>query len=806
MPLVLKPQKRISEIDFDCVKTLAEELSCEELFAQILYNRGYTTKEACLAYLYPSGEHDPFSMRNMDKLVERLTAIRQEKKTVTVYGDYDVDGTCATAILVSALRLFGIDASAYIPDRHTEGYGLNRQALEEIFEKADLLLTVDCGIASWDLIAEQIGKGREIIVTDHHTIGERLPGCLVLKPGQPGDTYENPDLCGAGIAYKIARALVGEEAEQFADLAGIATVADVVPLLGENRTIVKKALEKLNTQPRECFRVLLEKAGFTGEVNAQTIGFTIAPRMNAAGRMENAGLTLRFLLSTGGETERLAEKLCELNTQRQETEKRILALAEEKLREKGSIRRSKVLVLAGTDWDDGVIGICAARLTEKYHRPCLMFSVGENGMAKGSGRSVEGVDLYDLLSSAADILTQFGGHKMAAGMSLPEEKLPLLEERLDRSLREYYDLKTLYPTAGYDAKAKIGEITLAFCKRLRLLEPCGCGNREVTLRIDQCLPGGIKKIGANQNHLKLYLQDESGKAGAVAFNYEKQNCDYFRAGKLSAIVRPEVNLWQGNESVSLKLADAKEAENIKPMQLAEELTAAFYSRLSLKKTGRAKVTVWEDPGEAAYEISQWAEEDIAGVLILCDHPEYAMGCIHTLEEEAPRFDVTVGLPLNGDNGYHALVMGLNAEKADLTPYQKIVIYDYINPGYADFLAEKAPWAEIYALKGSMDLFKTLFEEYKQLSRDRMTDAYKALAEMRGTYADRADCLMKISSQRQLPMPLLSVALDVFSELDFLSIEENGGFTVNLNKNAQKRKLEESTFYAKMLKCVEVKTS
>ncbi len=804
MPLVLHPKKRISEIDFDAVRSLARELSCDDLFAQILYNRGFTEKEECLDFLYPQESQllNPFTMLHMEKAVEQIKKAVEQNRKIIVYGDYDVDGVSATAILLTALRRFGGRAEAYIPDRHVEGYGLNFEAVKKLFAQGnELLVTVDCGIASAELVQTAIENNWEIIITDHHTIASKIPACTVLKPGQPGDTYQNTELCGAGIAFKLAQALLGESAADLIDYACIATVADVVPLTGENRYIVKKGLECLNRAPRDCFRALLTAASFNGEVTSQTIGFILAPRINAAGRMESADTALALLLSEGQPAQEAARVLCEYNQQRQEKEKEILAFAEEKIRQSGQIRRYKVIVVANEGWDDGVIGICAARLAEKYRRPCLMFTIDSDGMAKGSGRSVPGVDLFAMLAANASFFEKFGGHKMAAGMSIQRERLEELASALDTYIRQNVDLKLLYPWAEYDAKAKLAEITPDFCRELSLLEPTGSGNPAVALRFDRCLAGGLKKIGTSGSHLKLYLQDETAKGAAVAFYYEKHECDYFHLARASVVAAPELNAWQGKETVSLKITNVKEMENIKAGQFAEELTASFYERLAYPSTGRAEIHYFEESGDLAYEVSQWGEDDISGTLILCDHPEYAAGCIRMLEEEAPRYDVSFSCPINCCNGYDALVLAAEINKIDFSPYQRIVIYDLLNPGFADALAEKAPWAEIFALRCDASLFDTVFEEYKQFSRQEMLKAYKALEDCAGIYESRSVCVREISRQKQVSMPLLSAAMDTFCELDFLECLGGNDFTIKMKKNVSKRKLEESAFFAKLLKYV-----
>ena len=799
MPLVLKPQKKTSEIDFESVRKIAQELCCDELFALVLYNRGFKDATSCREFLFPDETALllPLSMLNMDKVVERVMQAKEKNEKVTIYGDYDVDGVSATAIMVLTLRKLGIKAEYYIPSRHSEGYGLNNKAIDIIAaNETNLLITVDCGIQSAKEIEYAENKGLDCIVTDHHTIGNDMPACTVLKPGQPGDGYVNTDLCGAGIAFKISQALLGKDAEEFFDIAATATVADVVSLKGENRYIVKKGLEKLNKNPNKAYKALLDAAEFDKEVTAQAIGFTIAPRINAAGRMAHGSEALEMFLSTQNINER-AKKLCEYNDLRRQREKEIFLLADEQV--KKTVSSSKVLIAAGENWEDGVIGICAARLCEKYNRPSIVFSL-HNGIAKGSGRSVEGVDLFYLLSCASDILEQFGGHKMAAGMSVRQERLEELRICLNNALRENFDLKLLYPSQNYDAKAELKDITIDFCKELALIQPCGCGNGEVKLRIDSCLCGGMRKIGAEGKHLKMFLQDDTSKCDAVAFNYGTHQCDYFNLSEASFIVYPEINFWQNKESVNLRVADVKENGTIKTSHLAEELTASFFEHLALKKDGSSNVKYFDDLQDLMYNVVQWADDDISGTLVLCDHPEYAASCIKNIIEETPRFDISMHVPLNENNGYNSLVLAPEIKSIDFTAFRRIIIFDLVNSGYADALKKLAPHAELYALKCGRDLFLSIYEEYRSFSREDMQRAYRAICSLCGFFTSRNEFLKAVSTQKQVYMPLASVALDVFCELDFFSVENENGFTVIKNENKQKRTLEESTLYCNILKC------
>jgi len=794
MPLALNPKKKTSEINNEEVEKIATAMGCETLIAQILYNRGLTDVEDCKRFINPDESEmlNPFTMLNMDRLIDEINGIGDEK--ITVYGDYDVDGISAVTILVTALRRLNRNVDYIIPDRHNDGYGLNDTLLEKAFAGGTkLLITVDCGIASVDLIKKYNCEGRKIIVTDHHTIGEALPDCIVVKPGQPNDTYKNPNLCGAGIAFKIATALSGEN-EDLVDFAAIATVADVVSLTGENRYIVKKGLERINGNTRPCIKAILESAGIADNtVNATNIAFAVSPRINAAGRIASYEIALDLLLNNKLEN---AQILNELNAKRKQLEGTILEEIKKQIKQKGIIRDKKIIVIGGDGWDSGVIGICAARLMEEYHRPAIVFSIND-GIAKGSGRSVDGINLYELLQSASDILIQFGGHPKAAGMSVEASRLDELADRLDQSVNSFYDQKLLYPIAKYDARAHVSDITYNFVKQLDLLEPYGCGNEEVFLRFDNGTPIGVKTMGAGNNHLHFNFQDDTGILRATVFNFEKSECDYFNLTSCTLIAKPVINSFRNNESIELIVDNAKEIESINPNKKAEELTAMFYSRLRYQKNGTSNAMVISDNEDMECMISDWAD-DISGTLILCDHPEYAKGLISMLSNEAPRFDISYYKPINNACGYNALVVGAELDKIDFTPYKRVILYDMINPGYADYIKALAPNAEIFAKKCGMDLFDSIYEEYRALSRDNMMLAYKAFILNAGKFESEREYFERISNSRQIPMPIIAVALYTFVELGFIDITDK---TVTIVKDAPKRRLEECRLYTGILKCI-----
>ncbi len=455
------------------VRELARALDITETTAGILYSRGQTDEERMRRFLHPSGENflSPFLMRGMREAAELLSRAREEGWRVAVYGDYDADGIGACAIMLRALSAYGIEPYLYIPERE-EGYGLNVAAIDRIFDEflPDLIVTVDCGISNYKEIEYIKELGAFVIVTDHHELPERLPDCICVNP-KFKDEYPYDNLCGAGVAFKLATALIGEKANALLDFCALSTVADSVPLTGENRDIVYEGLALMRKQLRPAFAALLGKGG---TLTAQTLAFTLAPRVNAAGRMGDARSALK-LFTTEDEEEifELAEQLQAYNSERQRLCDELYDKAHSAIMAQGAY--DNIVMLVGENWHAGLIGIVAARLAEEFVRPVILF-VRRGEMLRGSARSIENVNIFEALKSASGLIEEFGGHAQAAGVNIKEENLGALRLALDAYLKEHYSREDFVPTVGV-----CGEIEGSFPRRLaeelELLEPYGVGNR-----------------------------------------------------------------------------------------------------------------------------------------------------------------------------------------------------------------------------------------------------------------------------------------------------------------------------------------
>ena len=515
---------------------------CGVLLRRVLAARGCTDPAAAQALL-GQGEplSDPFLLTDMDKAVVRIQEAIENEELMVIYGDYDVDGISATAILYECLTSQGAHVRCKLPTRGS-GYGLTRAALESLASKGfKLVVTVDNGISAVEEAACAKELGLDLIITDHHLPGDTLPDAIaVVDPKRPDDESPFKDLCGAGVAFKLCAALEGcdpaELLEMYGELAALGTVADVMPLVGENRTIVREGLSLLQDTMRPGLHALLESAGCGGKpVTADTVSYSLAPRLNAAGRMDNAAVALKLLLC-GDEDQAtgIAERLAEINTERQQTEQQVFAAALQALEADPARTRDRVLVVSGEDWHPGVIGIVASRLVEKTGRPVIVVSVDEHGEGKGSGRSVQGFNLHECIASCADILLRFGGHAMAAGLSVREEDLQTLRQRLnDWAARECPVLRT--PPLECDLSVHLDRLTVESVRRLDQLAPYGADNPSPVFVLEMAVVEGVYAVSEGK-HCRLRLRQGSSSIYAVWFGMHPEQVPYSTGDVVDAAI------------------------------------------------------------------------------------------------------------------------------------------------------------------------------------------------------------------------------------------------------------------------------
>jgi single-stranded-DNA-specific exonuclease len=510
--------------------------------------------------------HDPFLLGDMDEAVQRIQTAIAAGKRICVHGDYDVDGICATVLAVLVLRELGAEVEWHLPSRFDEGYGVSGQTLERLAEEGcGLVLTVDCGITAVEEVRRARELGLDVIVTDHHRPGDELPDCPIVAT-RPSD-YPFQDLCGTGVVYKLAQALLGAESEvlrRHLDLVALATVADVVPLVGENRSLAIAGLRTLARTQKLGLRALMKSAGVDpAAVDAGKVGFRLAPRINAAGRLGDPRAALELLLTEDAdEARRLADRLEELNRDRQAVEDKILRAAIAQVEEwPEAKRRRSAYVVWGEDWHEGVIGIVASRLVERYHRPVVLIA-GTDGLWKGSGRSIPSFDLHGALGACSTFLERFGGHRAAAGLSIAPDRVEQFADAFAAQAEGLLGPEDLVPATVVDAVLPRGaKLTLELCEELRALAPFGLANPDVTLLAPGCELGELATVGDGK-HLRFRVhRDGRDAGGAIAFGQGTKLDRYRRAGRYDVAFRLQENHWNGTVSPQLVVRRVFDADD-----------------------------------------------------------------------------------------------------------------------------------------------------------------------------------------------------------------------------------------------------
>lgn len=532
--------------------------------SDLLIQRGITTIDAAERFFHPSLRdlHDPFLMPDMDKAVERLNRAMGAKEKILIYGDYDVDGTTAVALVYRYLQNFYSELDFYIPTRYEEGYGISRKIIDMIAEQGvKLVIILDCGIKANDEIKYAAGLGIDFIICDHHVPDAELPpAAAILNPKLPGSTYPCPHLSGCGVGYKfmqafsISNGIATAELECMLDLVAVSIAADIVPMIGENRVLAYTGLKRLNTNPNMGLRAIIRTCGLGGkEITINDVVFKIGPRINASGRMQSGSEAVELLVSRDAkEANRRSLEIDQYNKDRKELDKRITEEANAILEQRGEMHSpKKSIVIYNKDWHKGIIGIVASRLTELYYKPSIVLTLS-NGLATGSSRSVQNFDIYKAVESTRDLLENFGGHTYAVGLSLKEENIPEFTRRFEEYVNANIRTDQLTPLLDIDAYLTFSEITPEFLTLLRKFNPFGPGNTKpifCTRRVTDF--GTSKLVGKLGEHIKLEVVDDtSGKVfNGIAFN-SAEYFDHIHSGKPFDICYTiEENKRKGSQSV-----------------------------------------------------------------------------------------------------------------------------------------------------------------------------------------------------------------------------------------------------------------
>ncbi|MBN2366422.1 MAG: single-stranded-DNA-specific exonuclease RecJ [Calditrichaeota bacterium] len=556
------------DYDEEIVDNIARELAVPPVMARILLNREIDSFDKAYYYFRPDLEnlHDPFLMDGMDRAVERLHKALHTGENILIYGDYDVDGVSSAAILYLVMsRMVGSKISYYIPDRMTEGYGLSSKSIHEAAEnEVSLIVTVDCGVTAVDEIKLANELGMDTIVCDHHQPAEELPPAVaILDPKLPDSNYPFKELAGVGVAFKLLQGLYKKlglseaELDEYLDLVAIGSCADIVPLVDENRILVRHGMDKINYNPRFGVRALLESSGLNSkEITAGLIVFVLAPRINAVGRLGDARRAVQlFSAPTLQQARLLARELEKENRLRRDIDEITFREAREILETRLDPREDKAFVLYKNDWHPGVIGIVASRIVEKYYRPTIMITVID-GIGKGSARSIANFNIYQAIKECSHLLSGFGGHKYAAGLTIEAEKIPEFVKCFKEAAAEQLVPEDLIPCLKIDGEIDISEFNPRFIRLLKLMGPFGpMNNRPVFRTRNLKIVGNPSVVG--QNHLKLKVEQDGVVMDAIGFNMADYLGRIGNNGFVDCVYVVEENRWNGKNYLQLRLKDIR---------------------------------------------------------------------------------------------------------------------------------------------------------------------------------------------------------------------------------------------------------
>ncbi len=531
---------------------------------QLLYDRGLKTQAEIDEFLLPDYSqdiHDPFLFSDMQKVVKRINRAKENNEKIVIYGDYDADGVCGTSILARLFKELDIQFDVYLPHRELEGYGLNEKAIIEIAKaKAKLIITVDCGISNVKEVDLANSLGLEVIITDHHGLPEVVPKAFGIIHSGLDTKYPFKYLAGGGVAFKLAQAfLKGTKYEilekWLLDLVAISTVADMVPLIGENRTLVKYGLIVLSKTKNLGLQKLIEITGINiDKIDTFTIGYQIAPRINAAGRMAHANNAYQLLTTDNiEEAITIAHSLNKSNTERQSLTDKIVM---EVLEQIGSVKKESVLYAKGSDWPAGLIGLVASKIVRQYFRPVLIFSEVDN-LLVASARSIEEFNLIEALNELKDYFVKYGGHKGAAGFSMEPNKYEDFKKEFTKLVKKKLKDIELLPRIDIDLEIKLNEINWPIIELLLSFEPYGQGNLRPKFRINDLKIVNLETVGNDQKHLRLILSDGELERKVIAFGFGECNQELELGQKIDIICEISINQWNGNKEIQLSLIDFK---------------------------------------------------------------------------------------------------------------------------------------------------------------------------------------------------------------------------------------------------------
>lgn len=778
------------EADSSNISVFAKNLSLDEKIVEILFNRGYKTQEEIYNFLHPETfkPQSPYDLDGLEEAVRKIKNAISSKKRILIFGDYDVDGISATTVLLKTLKTLGVKANYFLPNRYTDGYGLTISVLNKILPKynPDLLITVDCGITAVEETKYLLSKGIDVIITDHHELGEELPNACIVNCKKPNQKYSFNGLCGTGVAYKLAQALLEkDDIEELLPIVAIATIADIVPLKDENRFLVYKGLKLLDKLPAGVKALFKNNKLNLKFVNSTDIAFKIAPKLNASGRMGDANDSLNLYLENNPTTiKTLVEKINNHNTKRQELCSKVFDDANEMLKDQ-NLSELPAIILYNKTWDSGILGIVCSKLLEKYNKPVFLFSE-ENDVLKGSARSIKDINIHNILVSVSDILDVFGGHTMAAGLTLKKENIQEFKNRVFSYIYENIDNKVFVPVEYYDLEVTIDDLSLKFLDELKLLEPCGCENAspKFLIKADSIKINPLKKF---PNHANIEI---AKKLSLIFFNYINESSklnfgkDYYFIFDLQGY---EHNMFKGmvkNFDCSFEL-DSRAKKFLEPY-IIEQLTG-YPSGDSLKNVK------FYDSSELINHILDLTSSAM-GTLFVATKIETYNNFIKTFDtKNIYEFNIISGKV----DGFNSII--LCPYKYEMyKSYKKIIFLDNVlSPNYVNKI-QSLTNAQIYLPKANAKVSQMI-----KCVDTKREDLLKCFGYVKSVQNNRFISVMSMYSHicrvKKIRMPYADflASIFIFEELGLIHFESKDGFIIPKIENI-KTELTKSEIYNKLL--------
>lgn len=787
------------EPDSKDIAAMARRCSLPYPATRILMNRGFTGKDEILAFLSPGLNQllEPLLLPDMDKAVQTIREAIESKKRIFLFGDYDVDGVCAVSILFEHIRALGGVVEYRVPRRH-EGYGLSVSVVEEIAQRADLLVTLDCGITSAAEIERANELGLLAVVTDHHQCPAILPPCPCVNAHRPDSSYPFKHLCGTGVAAKLIEALSGVDAlVDYLDRIALATVADIVPLTGENRVFVAEGLKRIEQGACLGLEALIERSGVPlSGIKSSHLAFAIAPRVNAAGRIGDAMRAIE-LLTTKDEkrAKELSADLDEENKRRQGIELEILNEALEMLRSVDLVE-DRAILLASQGWHPGVTGIVASRLTERFNKPVLLFHE-EDGLLTASGRSIPTIHLFNALNHFADMFVRFGGHAQAAGLTIKKEDYEGFRKAFLQHMRQY-ESGLFLPTAKYDAQVNVSEIDAKLVRALERFAPFGFGNQSPVLRV-KANAHNARTMGADNAHLRITLADGRAQMPSVGFCMGDRLAEFAGSAEVDALICAEMDTYRGNGALRSILRYVRPDTMAPAESIADRNSHVFFEAFMRD----AALPPADEPRESEKDtdarLEAMLKEDIQGALIIARTPSGALKALKALDRLGIRERVELSfktLAPGNDNAYNTLLLAPEMDAFERRRFKNVLMYDTCLTGaaYGRLRSACEPGAKliIAGTGGCEELLsgidpdrKTLGAYYRALRRIA-SGAYE-FPQFEGLFVASRKLIINANRAQLL------FALCVFEELGFLGVQWKPGIKITVGSET-KKELAESAAY------------